>query len=213
MRTMRNIWSNHKIMVMAYAALIVSLSLLFLYVHFIRPDFDNTISEVVQSNKDRGFLALMSFISWWGESYIMILSVLCVSLLLFVTSYKKAAIFILSVFIMDIINICLKLIINRPRPEMIDIYPSFQQGSFPSGHVVHYVVFFGFMLCVMLTDARISIILRWAVSLLCVFLIAGVSASRIYLGTHWPTDIIAAYIIGFIMLAVVIQQYLRKRPK
>jgi len=47
----------------------------------------------------------MGFISWWGMSYMMILSVLCAWFLFFVTSYKREAWFTLSVFIGDIINI------------------------------------------------------------------------------------------------------------
>ena len=51
-----------------------------------------------------------------------------------------------------------------------------------------------------------------AIGLLCVFLILGVSVARIYLDTHWASDILPAYIIGFMMLAVVILQYLRRKP-
>jgi len=61
----------------------------------------------------------------------------------------------------------------------------------------------------MLANSRINLILRWIIGLLCIFLIVGVSIARIYLGTHWATDILAAYIIGFMMLAVVILLYFK----
>jgi len=71
------------------------------------------------------------------------------------------------------------------------------------------VVFFGFILVIMLLNSRINLILRWGIGLLCILLITGVSIARIYLGDHWATDILAAYIIGFMMLGVVILLYLK----
>jgi membrane-associated phospholipid phosphatase len=64
----------------------------------------------------------------------------------------------------------------------------------------------------MLFNSRINLVVRWAVGLLCAFLIAGVSVGRIYFGTHWASDILPAYIVGFVMLAVVVLQYLRRKP-
>jgi undecaprenyl-diphosphatase len=212
MKPFKRFCSDHKMIVMFYIVGVASIILLSLFIHFFWPTFDADISYIIRQDRGKSFSVLMGFISWWGMDYKMILSVFCVSFLFFVTSYRREAWFILSVFIADIINIFLKLIINRHRPEDVHIFPKFQQASFPSGHVVHYVVFFGFILVVMLVNSRINLILRWGISLLCIFLIAGVSIARIYLGDHWATDILAAYIIGFIMLAVVILLYLKGKP-
>jgi membrane-associated phospholipid phosphatase len=146
-------------------------------------------------------------------SYVMIGSVFVAAFLFFVTSYKREAWFTLGVFSADIINVFLKLIINRHRPDEVVIFPKFQQASFPSGHVVHYVVFFGFILAVVLVNSRINAILRLGIGLLCVFLIAGVSVARVYFNTHWASDILPAYIIGFMMLAVLILLYVKGKTK
>jgi membrane-associated phospholipid phosphatase len=212
MNSIKKVCSDHKMVVISYVGGVISITLFLFFIHFFWPTFDTDISGIIRHDRGKIFSALVGFISWWGMSYKMILSVLCVSFLFFVTSYKREAWFTLSVFIADTINIILKLIFNRPRPEQVNIFPKFQQASFPSGHVVHYVVFFGFILVVMLVNSRIHLLLRWGIGLLCVFLIVGVSVARIYLGTHWATDILAAYIIGFILLAVVIHQYLRGKP-
>jgi len=194
---------------MFYIGGIVSIAIFSLFAHFFWPTFDADISGLIRQDRGKGFSALMGFISWWGMDYKMIYTVFCASLLFFVTSYKREAYFTLSVLIADIINILLKLIINRHRPDEVVIFPKFQQASFPSGHVVHYVVFFGFILAVMLVNSRINWVLRWSIGLLCIFLMAGISVARIYLNTHWATDILAAYIIGFMMLGVVILLYLK----
>jgi membrane-associated phospholipid phosphatase len=209
MRTIKKICADHKKTVLMYAGGVVALIVFTLWAHFFQPDLDAGVSAVIRQERGQGFSLFMDSISWWGMSYWMVVTVCAASLILYLTSYKREAIFALSVFIADGINVVLKLIINRSRPEEVDIFPKFQQGSFPSGHVVHYVVFFGFILAVMLVNSRIPLPLRWGIGLLCVVLVAGVSVARIHLGTHWPTDILVAYIIGFMMLAVVILQYLK----
>ncbi|MBF0490037.1 MAG: phosphatase PAP2 family protein [Candidatus Omnitrophica bacterium] len=209
MSSIKKICSDHRGIVLFYIAGVVSLVLFSLYIHFFWSTFDADIAGVIRQDRGKAFAAVMGFISWWGMSYVMIVSVFCASLLFFLASYKREAWFTLSVLVADIVNIFLKLIINRHRPDEVVIFPKFQQASFPSGHVVHYVVFFGFILAVMLFNSSIHKGLRGIVSLLCVFLIAGVSVARIYLGTHWATDIVAAYIVGFMMLGVVILLYLK----
>ncbi len=179
------------------------------FIHFFWPAFDAQVISLVRQDRGKSFSVLMAFISWWGTSYAMPLSVVVAALLFRAASYKREAWFVLSVFAADAVNVFLKLIINRPRPQVMDIFPKFQRSSFPSGHVVHYAVFFGFILTVMLVRSRIPRIIRWGIGLLCVLLVAGVSVARIYLGTHWPTDILAAYTLGFMMLAAVILQYLK----
>jgi len=212
MKPIKRICSDHKMIVTFYIGGVASIILFLFFVHFFWPTFDADISGIIRQDRGRNFSNLMSFISWWGMDYKMILSVFCVSFLFFVTSYKREAWFTLSVFIADIINILLKLIINRHRPDEAVIFPKFQQASFPSGHVVHYVVFFGFILTVMLVNSRINWTLRWSTGLLCILLIAGISVARIYLNTHWATDILAAYIIGFMLLGIVILVYLKMEP-
>jgi undecaprenyl-diphosphatase len=209
MKTIRKICTDHKSIVMLYVGGVVSITLLSLFIYLFWPTFDIDISGMIFQHRGKSFAAMMGFISWWGVSYVMIGSVFVASFLFFVTFYKREAWFTLGVFIADIINVFLKLIINRHRPDEVVIFPKFQQASFPSGHVVHYVVFFGFILAVMLLNSRVNAILRWSIGLLCVFLIAGVSLARVYFNTHWASDILPAYIIGFMMLAVVILLYLK----
>lgn len=203
--------SNQKKIAFSYGFVVFGFTLFSLFVHFFWPTFDAQVISLVGQDRGKSFSFLMAFISWWGMSFQMTLTVLVAALLFRLASYKREAWFVLSVFPADIVNILLKLIINRPRPHpqaMSDIL-RFQQSSFPSGHVVHYAVFFGFILTVLLVQPRIPWIVRWGVGLLCVLLITGVSIARIYAGTHWPTDILVAYTLGFMMLAMVILQYLK----
>jgi membrane-associated phospholipid phosphatase len=153
---------------------------------------------------------ILQFISWWGQSYWMVITVFVAASLFFAFAYKKEAVYVLAVFLADGFNVILKLIFNKDRPQDMDIFPSFQQGSFPSGHVVHYVVFFGFVLAVMISQCQIPKWVRWLIGALCVFLIIGVSFARVALGTHWVGDVLVAYAVGAGCLAVILRLYYTK---
>jgi membrane-associated phospholipid phosphatase len=95
------------------------------------------------------------------------------------------------------VDILLKLAVDRSRP--LDPVVDTGLGSFPSGHVIHAVVIFGLLP-----------ILLWAVTQSRVYLIAGfavfgvavvaVAVSRVALGAHWPSDVIASLFIGASLL-------------
>ena len=90
----------------------------------------------------------------------------------------------------------------------VHYHPTSSSG-FPSGHVVHYVVFFGFLLTVMLVHKNISLFLKIFVGTLSAFLILAISISRIYIGAHWATDVMGGYLFGFIYLGIILKLYLK----
>jgi undecaprenyl-diphosphatase len=107
-------------------------------------------------------------------------------------------------------NNLLKLIIARPRPsaDLVDVITQVTGYSFPSGHVMFYTAFFGFLffLSYMLLKSSWK---RWLLLLLFGGLVVLVGPSRIYLGNHWASDVYAAYLMGSLILAGVITLYNR----
>jgi undecaprenyl-diphosphatase len=87
----------------------------------------------------------------------------------------------------------------------------FTRFGFPSGHVVHYVVFFGFILTVMIVNKKIPLFWRIFIGIFCTFLIFTISISRIYLGAHWATDVMGGYLYGFVYLGIILKFYLKDR--
>ena len=81
----------------------------------------------------------------------LICSVIFTSLLFYWANYRRESRFVLAALVCDGLNLLVKQLIKRPRPTVDDavIMLKFQQPAFPSGHVVHYVVFFGFLLTVL----------------------------------------------------------------
>ena len=94
-------------------------------------------------------------------------------------------------------DVVLKVLVDRPRPPNPAV--STQLGSFPSGHVIHAVVIFGLvpLLLWMVTDRSLFLNLGFVVFLIVVI---SVAVSRIRLGAHWPSDVVASFFIGVSLL-------------
>lgn len=98
-----------------------------------------------------------------------------------------------------------KLLIERQRPsELIDSMTGFGGfNSLPSGHAEYAITLYGFLLYVAFTQvrnayARASLAVAWLA------LVLAVGFARIEAGKHWPLDVIAGYVIGVGLLAVLI---------
>ncbi|NQT64363.1 MAG: phosphatase PAP2 family protein [Candidatus Marinimicrobia bacterium] len=92
-----------------------------------------------------------------------------------------------------VLNAVIKGIFQVPRPDVIEHLVHADDWSFPSGHSQGAMVLWGW-LAFELKDKRAYIIAA--------ILIAGVGFSRIYLGVHYPTDVLGGFLIGFITLFI-----------
>jgi membrane-associated phospholipid phosphatase len=101
----------------------------------------------------------------------------------------------------------LKAVMRRPRPlpPAVQVVVAPLGGtSFPSGHVLTYVVFYGFLAHLLITHDRPGVADRAAAAGL-VLLIALIGPSRVEEGHHWTTDVVASYLVGTAALLGLIQ--------
>ncbi|MFV1962035.1 MAG: phosphatase PAP2 family protein [Acidimicrobiia bacterium] len=95
------------------------------------------------------------------------------------------------------VDIVLKLIVDRARPPNPAV--STELGSFPSGHVIHAVVIFGLVPFLLWVLTNQSGLLRLGFVVFAV-VVLSVAVSRVRLGAHWPSDVIASLFIGASLL-------------
>ena len=106
-----------------------------------------------------------------------------------------------------ITNIALRIIIGRLRPDVAyiphafpELQADFQRFSYPSGHAGATLV----------TFAALAIVIwrypaaRWPVLVACALIIVGVGFGRVYLGVHWPSDVLAGFLIGCVWLGLAV---------
>ncbi len=120
------------------------------------------------------------------------------------------AIFMLATASNTLLAFALKVIIHRARPfplaeNATGIIQSINQYSYPSGHVLFFVVFFGFL--AYLAWIHFTGWLRIVTVGICASLIALIGPSRVFLGAHWASDVVGSYVIGTIWLFVLIFTY------
>jgi membrane-associated phospholipid phosphatase len=108
---------------------------------------------------------------------------------------------VVSVAGAGLLDFWLKLLFARPRPDIFTPLTTETSYSFPSGHTMSAVALYGFVAYLLWREGQ----RMWAV--LAVLFGLLISFSRVYLGVHYPSDILGAITLGVLWLAVVIVGY------
>ncbi len=128
---------------------------------------------------------------------------------LWIIRLRIEALFVIVSLLADALAGLLKVVVgrHRPLPSIVHVMQPLSDGSFPSGHTLHYTVFYGFLIFVVASNFRPS----WPRTLAIILLalpIALIGLSRVYLGEHWVTDVVGGYLIGALCLAPLIYGYM-----
>jgi membrane-associated phospholipid phosphatase len=102
-------------------------------------------------------------------------------------------------------NWAIKVIVERPRPsaDLVDFNDQPSSFSFPSGHSESAMVLYGLLFY--FSSVHISNLwMKRAAQVLCVVLIAGNGIERIYVGHHWPSDVLGGFLLGALILSAAI---------
>lgn len=97
----------------------------------------------------------------------------------------------------------LKEIVDRPRPDYLLIGPEPESRSFPSGHSTYAMIFGGLLIYFAGELIQSRLPRRWLQGFLAA-LIMAMGASRVYMGVHWPSDVIGGFLFGGVALAGLI---------
>lgn len=169
--------------------------------------FDLYVTREIQLIKFPFFSELMIFMTTLGYTTQGSLLLIIGCLLLIVWQKKKDALILFaSTTGAVILSIILKFIIARPRPdpELINQLAKYTvPDSFPSGHVLFFVGFVGYFLYLSYIYLQKSKI-RIAAITICSILIILMGMSRIFLGAHWFSDTLGAYLIGTLWLFLIV---------
>ena len=171
---------------------------------------DKTIARNLQRQRKPWIRQFMIAISEVGFPRIGIPLTFSIAGIFWILRFRLEAIFVLLTASSNILNTIVKHLIKRPRPtkELVTVARVINEPSFPSGHVMQYMNLFGLLDYLLATNWR-SGRLRNILLTICTSLIILIGPSRIYLGAHWPSDVMAGYIYGGLWFGGVMALYLR----
>jgi undecaprenyl-diphosphatase len=171
--------------------------------------FDDSVRFWVHQFASPGMTRAMTLVSSLGSR--VLIAQLAVVLIVFAwLRWRRAAIWLaITMAGALLLEVALKWAYHRPRPEAF--FGSLPNSySFPSGHALTSLCFYGVLAG--LLSARIkSLPLRIAMWTLAVLLIFSIGLSRIYLGVHYPSDVLAGYLAATLWVTgIIVLDHVRK---
>ena len=145
--------------------------------------------------------ALIDITAMGGPTVLGLVVAAVVGFLLLQGRRRSALVVLLAAVAGEIINSALKSLFLRPRPEVVPHLRLAYDTSFPSGHAMQSAIIYltlGAML-MRLVSGRLTKIYCLTVAILATAL---VGVSRVYLGVHYPTDVLAGWTIGLVWASV-----------
>jgi membrane-associated phospholipid phosphatase len=175
--------------------------------------WDVEVARGIQQINLPGFRQFMVSISAPGSGWAPYALVTGATLFLIAARFRTEAIILATgAGLGELVDWLLKELTDRPRPaaDLVNVLKQYGGESFPSGHVFFYVNFFGFLFFLAFVHLRRSHP-RSGLLVLLAAPIVLVGLSRIYMGAHWPSDVVGAYVAGGAWLVLMIEIYRRVR--
>ncbi|MFP3511908.1 phosphatase PAP2 family protein [Peribacillus sp. SIMBA_075] len=175
--------------------------------------FDEVVIALVQGLESPLLTSIMKFFTYIGStSALIILSLFILFFLYKVLKHRLELILFSAVIIgSPLLNFMVKLFFRRARP---DLHRLIEIGgySFPSGHAMNAFSLYSILTFLLWRH----ITAKWARVLLILFsmsMILSIGISRIYLGVHYPSDIIAGYLAGGFWISISIWFFQRYQDR
>lgn len=160
--------------------------------------FDVKIMDLIHGKVTVVGQKIMGIITYLGSKYIFaVLGIGLFGYYVWAMEREKAWMVFIAIVVSYLCNAILKLTFARVRPEAYMLITK-TSYSFPSGHAMVSMSFYSTMTYI-LTKHMKNRKLRPIIWILNFGLIGVIGFSRMYLGVHWPTDILAGYILGFMI--------------
>ncbi len=181
---------------------IISISLLIIAVLVSFSDIDVLLLETIENTRTSGLNTFFTIFTHFGSYRFLVPFGLIVFLVFKNKSFRLPLSF--GILFASIFNTILKYIVSRPRPNLAPLM-EYTSYSFPSGHTMVNATFMYFLYKYLLNENKNFIPLLLLYSLL-------MGYSRLYLGVHYPSDIIGGYSAAF-FFATIFDYFYEKRVK
>lgn len=149
-----------------------------------------------------------------GVTVLVLITLSAIGYLLLDRRYRAALFTAVAVAGGQLLSTVLKIGYNRPRPDLVPHETIVYTASFPSGHAMMSAVTY-LTLAALLSRVQPRLRLKAYLLLVAVLLTLLVGVSRVYLGVHWPTDVLAGWAAGaaWASLCWLVVRWLQRRGR
>jgi len=158
--------------------------------------FDKNITDSILALRSPSLTEYFTFVTDVGDvqGYLVVV-LLCSGLIFYVfRKWNYVVQVILVLFLATISNVILKRVFDRARPD-IEHLVSVKTLSYPSGHAMSSMAFYGFLIY-LVYKFQIPVWMKLILTSILLLLIISIGTSRIYLGVHFPSDVLGGWIAG-----------------
>jgi undecaprenyl-diphosphatase len=163
---------------------------------------DAFVRTAVHQVSTPGFTRVMQVFSFLGSvAAVTTMSLLAVCVSLYFRHTRTAALLVVTMLGVAVLDVALKHAFHRPRPApFFGAMPN--SYSFPSGHALGSLCFYGMLAAILAPLAR-GRVAKFGIWMAAVVLIGMIGISRIYLGVHYPSDVFAGYCAAIVWVGAV----------
>lgn len=168
--------------------------------------FDNAVYDLVSCNMTEGLTSIMKFFTFCGSEWTI--TALAVAFPAFVFAFRKKQLYrwslaaTVNIALGALLNQILKYVFLRERPGLPHLV-EVSGYSFPSGHSMNSLIFYGFFIYFILKSMNHWS--KYAIAGLLGLLVPMIGISRVYLGVHYASDVLAGFLIGLGWLILFIR--------
>ena len=168
---------------------------------------DSAVASFILGLRNDKLTHIMTLITNIGGSYCLI----CISIISIIRTRKPSFTIIINLVTVFLLSQLFKLIFHRGRPN--DIFLTYANGySYPSGHTMVSTAYFlvlSYLICQKIKNKTIKVF----VNIISITLIILIGISRLYLGVHYLSDIIAGYLLAALYLIIAFKIFKDKEMK
>jgi undecaprenyl-diphosphatase len=158
------------------------------------------------------FGGFMHFMNAVGDTtvYILLVVVLVVGFAVLRAGWESVLVFL--TLVPNGIGVALKSWVGRPRPSSLLVHVTSHETdpSFPSGHTLKTAALFAVLVFVLPAVVPWRPV-RWALMAVCLVFVLAAGPARVYVGAHWPSDVLGSYLLAFLCLSPLVVVYLALR--
>ena len=158
--------------------------------------FDERVLRWMAAHQTPLLQKAMFEITLLGTGIVLVMTVCVAGLFLWISNHRFSALLLVVATVGGIIiNSLLKHTFDRPRPQVFEWGATVLTSSFPSGHAMSATIVYGTVayLAARLQAGRAA---RWITYVAAALLIVLICTSRLYLGVHYPSDVVAGILMG-----------------